>query len=124
MGYRAGIYVDGVFINELPKFYGYLSLDTLKNLPSIHWLISHHKIDVYLEELFDELDEVFASYSCPEIEFTADEFRDFMDFYVIDFSIYGLNIWVEYPKGYNLLKEKPWLKELYDNNLNKTIMWR
>ena len=117
MGYRAGIYVNGTLINELPKFYGYIHDDILEYLPSIKWLVNNEKI--YEEDV----DITFIGNWGPHIKFTAREFREYMNLYISDFEKYGREIWCKYPKGYNLLYSKKWLKDVYNNNADKVIDW-
>ena len=123
MGYRAGIYVNGTLINELPKFYGYIDYDLLASLPSIKWLLNSKKLEEELGYAMGDLDCIFLGLHGPEIEFTAREFREFMTLYIFDFEKYGRDIWCEYPKGYNLLYSKKWLKDVYNNNADKVIEW-
>ena len=120
MGYRAGIYVNGILINELPKFYGYIGYmdeDIYEYLPSIKWLVNNKKIDV------EDVDIIFLGNWGPCIKFTAREFREFMNLYISDFEKYGREVWCKYPKGYNLLYSKKWLKDVYNNNADKVIEW-
>ena len=117
MGYRAGIYVNGTFINYLPKFYGYIDPDIYEYLPSIKWLVNNEKIDE------EDVDITFLGGWGPRIKFTAREFREYMTLYISDFEKYGCEIWCTYPKGYNLLYSKKWLKDVYNNNADKVMDW-
>ena len=122
MGYRPSIYVDGDLMIEFGKFYGYVDLDNLK---SIKWLDEHGKIDE---------DERFFGGDGPEINFTADEFREFWDLYIQDINEYDFREYdyIIYDKPYD--PETTWSRysglpgttfkeSVYDTDDKKTIIW-
>ena len=116
MGYRPTI-ICGKTEIMLGKFYGYI--DGLMELESIKWLIKKKKVDDSGLIKFDWCPEG------PEITFTADEFREYIDLYEkdinnTDFTKTHIDY---YPKPYNLLKIYPKLKRIYKNNKPKTIEW-
>ena len=130
MGYRPSIYVNGELMIEFGKFYGYVDLDNLK---SIKWLDEHGKIE-YSGLPNDPVDP-FWSGDGPEIEFTADEFREFWDLYIQDINEYDFNeySYIAYDQPYD--PEETWaywmgssgktFKEaVYDTDDEKTIIWR
>jgi len=118
MGYRPTIYVNRRPKLELGKFYGYVNMDNLK---SVKWLEDHGKI---------ELDEMFAGYG-PEIDFTADEFREFWDLYVQDINeyVWKEDDWIRYDEPFNpdyyphAWKRGTFKENLYDTDDVKTIKW-
>ena len=144
MGYRAGFWKEtGEFINELPKFYGYLDNCILQKLDSIKWLLKHDKLKEEMDFGFGDISSVFADFSHPEINFSPEEFREFINLYNKDFIKYRYTIWQphfnrlseEYPYkdgdilysndfiGFDLLEKLTWLKELYNNDENKIMRW-
>ena len=111
MGYRPTIICKDVEI-ELGKFYGYVKLDGLK---SIEWL-KNHKPDV-------ELEFEFNCWFGPTIEFTADEFREFMDIYEKDINDYQDYDYISYPKPYKISDYYKEYEDIYNNEFDKIIEW-
>ena len=112
MGYRPTI-ICGELRHEFGKFYGYVNLS---NLLSIEFLKNNHKIND--EEIFN-----YSLYT--EIEFTADEFREFIDLYEKDINNYDFSYHhINYGNEPFILAEK-WDKftEIYNNNESKKIEW-
>lgn len=108
MGYRPTISAPNGFCIELGKFYGYINLDNLK---SIHWLVEHNKIEADNIDIFN-----WAPYG-PEIEFTAEEFREFIDLFQEDVTAYNR-------RNYQLANIYPEFKErCYNTKEPKFIAW-
>ena len=111
MGYRPMIKCRDVKF-ELGKFYGYVELENLK---SIEWLFNHGKI----EEIHD------VSYY-PEIHFTADEFREFMDLYQQDINQFDFEsdgCFIKYDKPFRISDWYAEYPQIYDNDDDKIIEW-
>lgn len=105
---------------EFGKFYGYVKLDNLK---SIKWLIDHNK----LEEYDNDPDIAFGTCG-PEIVFTANEFREFIDLYQEDINNYDYenNIsGINYTTEPNFKMSDWWsnFDEVYNNEYHKIIYW-
>ena len=104
---------------EFGKFYGYVKLDGLK---SIKWLIDHGKLD-------DDPEIVFLGGWGPEICFTADEFREFIDLYQEDINNYDWNgetkCGIKYDSAPNYKMSDYWpnFNEVCKNNSYKIIYW-
>lgn len=118
MGYRPYIYIkeegwqSGI---ELSKFYGYVDH---KECKSIDWLLDHEKV---------EYPDIFYYVGLgPDIEFTAEEFREWFELYCSDIAAYREthNIigqdGVPYPVSFD---EYPELKDIYDDNGSKMVEW-
>lgn len=120
MGYRPYIYIkeegwqSGI---ELTKFYGYVDLNECK---SIDWLVDHNKVE----------DPNILNYVGlgPDIEFTAEEFREWLDLYISDIAVcrktnnivfYGFG-GIPYPVSFD---EYPELKDIYDDDRSKMVEW-
>lgn len=122
MGYRPSIYeiVDGEtgasvgrFVTELGKFYGYVKLD---DLSSIKWLIDHGKIDDGDQDLF--------GYGCgPQLHFTADEFREWLNIYEEDINNFNFeeDSYIKYDKPFRILDHWPELKDTLESNNDKFV---
>ena len=114
MVYRPTISAPNGFCIELGKFYGYIDLDNLK---SIHWLVEHNKIEADSIDIFN-----WSGYG-PEIEFTAEEFREFIDLFQEDVNTHT-NSYLNYPPNYQIQDMFPeFKKRCYNTKESKTIFW-
>ena len=129
MGYRPSIYVDGELMVEFGKFYGYVDHNDLK---SIKWLEDHKKIELPDIDGDDHGWIFYYSNLGPEIEFTADEFREFWDLYIQDINDHDFsNDGIKYDKPFD--SEITWKKYsclpgtfkemIYDTEKTKVIEW-
>lgn len=118
MGYRPTI-TCGKYSHEFGKFYGYVNLDNLK---SINWLVEHKK----LEDYADGDPEIVFTCCNPEIDFTAEEFREFIDLYQEDINGYDFSKWnINYATQPNFRMADYWedFLEVYKNDNPVTIDW-
>lgn len=120
MGYRPYIYIkeegwqSGI---ELSKFYGYVNLNECK---SVDWLVDHNKVKD--PNIFNYTD------LGPDIEFTAEEFREWITLYLSDIATYrethNIGYYdldeVPHPVSFD---EYPELKDIYDDNGPKMVEW-
>ena len=115
MGYRPTIICENER-HEFGKFYGYIGIT--EELKSIKWLQENNKIDepeIYCWSGFG-----------PQISFSAEEFREFIDLYEQDINNYdfsNINNYITYPKPYKLSDSWNKFKEIYDNDKPKIIEW-
>lgn len=96
------------------KLYGYVDDET--QLLSYKYLNELHKFD----DVFDDPANPFFGYGIePEIELTAEEFRDFMLLYVADLLYYRKSKYMQ------LLSqvERERFQEIYYSDYNKIITW-
>lgn len=115
MGYRPTIICKDTNTEiELGKFYGYIKLDNLK---SIEWLKNH--------KCFTDTDIDLFNLGCYgiAIEFTADEFREFMDLYEKDINDYQDYDYISYPKPYKISDHYKEYEDIYNNEFDKIIEW-
>lgn len=113
MGYRPRIKC-GKYIHEFGKFYGYVNLENLK---STKWLLDHNKLDEY------GLDN-FTFNIGPTIDFTADEFREFIDLYQEDINGYDFSKYrIYYEPNFKMSEHWSDFDEVYNNNDPVTIDW-
>ena len=112
MGYRPYIYIkeegwqSGI---ELSKFYGYVDH---KECKSITWLLDHEKV---------EYPDIFYYVGLgPDIEFTAEEFREWFELYLSDIAAYRETHSIE---QYDPYDEYPELKDIYDDDRSKMVEW-
>lgn len=113
MGYRPTIICKETNTEiELGKFYGYVKLDGLK---SIEWL-KNHKPEVDTD-MFN-----FGGFG-PEIKFTADEFREFMDIYEKDINEYQDYDYISYDKPFKISDWNKKYDDIYNNEFDKIIEW-
>ena len=116
MGYRPTI-CCGEDIWEFGKFYGYVELDNLK---SIKWLVDHDK----LKEYDNDPEIAFTCY--PEIVFTAEEFREFIDLYQADINSYDFkDAHINYATQPDFKMSDYWenFNDVYNNEYDKIIYW-
>lgn len=104
---------------EFGKFYGYVKLDNLK---SIKWLVDHDKLKEY-----DNDPEIAFTCCYPEIVFTAEEFREFIDLYQADINSYDFKkdarINYETQPNFKMSDYWPTFDEVYNNESHKIIYW-
>lgn len=116
MGYRPTI-ICGNESHEFGKFYGYI--ENGDDIKSIKWLIEHNKIY--------ESSGIYSLYDFGHsINFSAEEFREFIDLYEQDINNYDfskINNYITYPKPYKLSDDWVKFKEIYDNDKPKVIEW-
>lgn len=117
MGYRPAI-ICGNESYEFGKFYGYIG--KTEELKSIKWLKENNKID--------DATTLFWAGFCfgPQISFSAEEFREFIDLYEQDINNYdfsNINNFITYPKPYKLSDSWDKFKEIYNNDKPKIIEW-
>lgn len=103
---------------EFGKFYGYVNLDNLK---SIKWLIEHGKLEEY-----DDDPKLAFTAGFPEIVFTAEEFREFIDLYQEDINGYDFSkCRIKYATQPYFKMSDYWssFDEVYNNKYHKVIYW-
>lgn len=113
MGYRPTI-ICGSDRFEYGKFYGYVDHEKLK---SIQWLLDHNKI----EDIWDD----FLGGWDPTIEFTPNEFREFITLYEQDINDYEFDDYLidAYPKPFKMSDHWDKFNDIFNNNENKIIEW-
>lgn len=117
MGYRLEVNEKANYTTKpvyASKLYGYVEDET--QLLSYKYLNDLHKFD----DVFDDTSNPFFGYGIePEIELTAEEFRDFVLLYFADLLYYRKTNYMQLLTS----AERDRFQEIYYSHYNKIITW-